>query len=341
MTELAPKSQAMKSSKTDSQRDAFVQAKQALEEMIARQGFVMLDGGFATEMERRGHDLHHPLWSARLALLQEHPQAIVDVHRAYLEAGADCIIAASYQASVPGFRAEGVSQQQAQSLLQKPVQLACQARDQYWQNIAAEAGTRARSLVAASIGPYGAYLADGSEYRGNYGISKTALREFHAPRWHILAQSGADLFACETIPSVQEVEVLLSLMQNKPQLPAWISFSCRDGQHLNDGTPISECAALFRDCDAAVAIGVNCTPPRFIPSLIREIRKSVPEKWVVVYPNSGEHYDALRKVWRGTCDPHDFASAAVEWRALGATLIGGCCRTGPAHIRAMRTALLN
>lgn len=307
---------------------------------LEKQGVVILDGGLATELERRGHDLDHPLWSARVGLLLKRPEAIRQVHLSYLEAGADCIISASYQASLLGFQAEGLPVNQAKSLIKKTVALACEARDEFLENFKSHLSQRLRPLVSASIGPYGAYLADGSEYRGNYGVSSDELRAFHEPRWQALADTAADLFACETIPSFQEAEVLLEMMQETPHIPAWISFSCRDSEHISDGTPIVECAELFHRCEQVVAVGMNCTAPRFISALIERVRKGAPGKPVVVYPNSGEAYDVSRRVWVGTSDPVDFAQAAREWRAKSAALIGGCCRTEPAHIKAMREALV-
>ena len=187
-------------------------------------------------------------------------------------------------------------------------------------------------------GPYGAFLADGSEYSGDYGVGREALRSFHAPRWEILA-SATTLFACETLPSLVEAEVLLDLLEATPEVRAWMSFSCRDGSHLSDGTPIAEAAARCADRAGVIAVGVNCTAPRFIPSLIREIRRVAADLPLVVYPNSGETWSAEDRSWRGDADPLDFAAAARRWRELGATLIGGCCRTGPEHISALRAAL--
>ena len=313
--------------------DAAVQ----IEQMIAKQGFVMLDGGLATELEQHGFDLNHPLWSARLEILQRHPEAIMAVHESYLQAGAHIITAASYQATVPGFQKQGLSEQQAVTLLQKTIEMACTARDRFCD---AKQTTGFRPLVAASIGPFGAYLADGSEYCGDYQISDAALRDFHLSRWHALAKTEADLFACETIPSLREAKILLELLQETEGLLAWFSFSCYDGEHISDGTPIRECAALLRECSQVVAVGANCTAPRFIPHLIAEMKREAPSMQIVVYPNSGESYDAAQKKWFGTSEPLDFANAAITWQANGAKLIGGCCRTRPAHVRAMRSALL-
>ena len=306
-----------------------------IDPFIEKQGLLLLDGGLATELEAQGFVLDTPLWSAHL--LRTHPNAIRKVHRAYLEAGADCIIAASYQASLAGFLAQGFSAHEAASLLGRAVTLANEACDQYVEGATA----RMRPLVAASIGPYGAFLANGAEYRGDYGVSKSQLRAFHEPRWAVLATSSIDLLACETIPSFQEAEVLLALLHQTPGVFAWMSFSCRDGAHISDGTSIAECAALFDDCEQVVAVGINCTAPRYIPSLIEQVRVGAPGKPVVVYPNSGEVYDGAARTWVGTSDPLDCGIAAGEWFRRGARLIGGCCRMGPRHIEAMRNALLN
>jgi homocysteine S-methyltransferase len=234
--------------------------------------------------------------------------------------------------------AAGFSESESTSLLRKAVDIACQARDHYFEK--AKHGQGLRPLVAASIGPYGAYLADGSEFRGNYSISAQELQDFHEPRWKILQATDADLFAIETIPSYTEAGVLLDLLEQTPNLSAWISFSCTDGSKIHDGTLLADCAGLFKDCNQVVAIGVNCTAPRNIPSLIGELCNAVPEKQIIVYPNSGEVFDARQKTWVQQPDPADFGTAAAEWFGLGARLIGGCCRTGPDHITQAKNTLL-
>ncbi len=297
--------------------------------MLKRSTPVLLDGGLATELEAQGHDIGTTLWSAEL--LRSNPQAIVRAHRAYLDAGAECIISASYQASRQGFETLGLSVAEADQLIASAVALAIEARDLF---LAAHPDLTWPPLVAASVGPYGAALHDGSEYRGRYGVSKADLRAFHEPRLRLLDASGADVLACETIPDQDEAAVLCELLVSA-STPAWISFSCRDERCISDGTPVADVAAELRAHPRVLAIGVNCTPPQFVASLIREIRRAAPDKAVVVYPNSGEQYDAVNNRWLGTVSPLDCAAAAGEWLAAGASLIGGCCRMGPAHIAAM------
>jgi homocysteine S-methyltransferase len=306
-----------------------------LRPFIDAAGYFLLDGGLATELEARGHDLNDRLWSARL--LVENPDAIRALHYDYLVAGADCVIGASYQASFEGFAARGLSVSEATELLQRSVTLASEARDAFWADPAHRTGRR-RPLVAASIGPYGAYLADGSEYRGDYAVDEQGLMAFHRRRWQTLARAGADILACETIPSFSEARVLQRLLRESPGVWAWFSFTCRDEAHISDGTPIADCAAQLEGAARVAAIGVNCTPPRLIPALVRALRafSSLP---VMVYPNSGETYDASVRGWHGERDPGGFAAACLEWRRLGAEAVGGCCRTGPAHIAAMRAKL--
>jgi len=296
-------------------------------------GPIILDGGLATELEAQGAVLHPTLWSA--GLLHSDPEAIVRAHLAYLEAGADCIISASYQATRKGFMTLGLSAAEADELIVRSVQLAGEARTRF---LAANPGLERRILVAASVGPYGAALQDGSEYVGAYGVSKEELWNFHARRLDLLDDSGADVLACETIPDYQEAVVLSELLRTT-QTPAWVSFSCRDGTHISDGTPIRQCAALFRDHPRVLAIGVNCTPPQFVPSLIRALKESLPDKAIVVYPNSGERYEAASNSWHGTTTPMECGHAAQQWLRDGARLIGGCCRMGPGHIRQMRERL--
>ena len=303
-----------------------------IEPFLRHQNVFILDGGLATELEARGYALNDALWSAKLLL--EEPEAIRQIHSDYLQAGADCIISASYQASLPGLTARGLSEAEAANLLRFSVQLAIEARDAFWAQ-ATNRDRRLRPLVAASIGPYGAYLADGSEYSGAYELAKPDLLAWHRPRWQILAQSGADLLACETIPSLAEAKALRQLLLETPDVPAWLSFTCRDGHHISDGTPLAECARLLNDVPNLVAIGINCTPPRFLPDLITAVQ-SATDKHIIVYPNSGEQYDAINKRWLGESEPSEFGTFSREWRKMGALLVGGCCRTGPAHIQQIR-----
>lgn len=289
---------------------------------------ILLDGGLSNELERQGHDLNHPLWSARL--LQEEPEAIIQAHLAYLEVGAQCILTASYQASIPGFLALGYSRETAEGLILKSVELAEEAVKKY-QNV--NRNTQ-KPLIAGSIGPYGAFLADGSEYSGDYGVSDKIMQNFHQRRIELLNTSHADILACETIPSFQEIRILAKNLL-KVDKPAWVSFSCKDGNHINDGTPIAECVKLLSKHPKVFAIGVNCTAPVYISSLIKIIKKVAPSKKIIVYPNSGETYDAETKSWSGISSPESCRHLTKEWLALGANIIGGCCRMGPSHIQVM------
>lgn len=292
---------------------------------------MLLDGGLSNELERQGYRLDHPLWTARLVATQ--PEAIIAAHLAYLEAGAQCIITSSYQATLPGFMALGYDRATAESLILRTVELAQEAVERF---MATQTGSF-RPYIAASIGPYGAYLADGAEYSGDYGISDKALMNFHQPRIRLLETSAADWLACETIPSFQEAKVLSALLKEAAK-PSWMTFSCRDEQHLHDGTPLEQCVAYLAGHPRLFALGVNCTAPQYISGLIEVIKSQCGNKKIVVYPNSGERYDPVRKSWSGTSDPAACTGMAKEWLSLGADLIGGCCRMGPEHIKAFREA---
>lgn len=305
-----------------------------IEPFINRFDAFILDGGLATQLEARGQDLSDELWSARLLL--DNPSLIRQVHADYLWAGADCIITASYQATIPGFMARGLNEIEARSLISFSVELALEERDRYWLRLPEEQRVkRIRPLVAASVGPYAAYKADGSEYTGNYDRDEAGLFDFHRERWRLLSSSSADILACETIPVIAEARALVQLLLDTPGRFAWFSFTCRDGQHVVDGTPIAECAAYLDQFDQVAAIGVNCTPPSYIPDLIKNVREET-TKPIIVYPNSGETYDPVRHLWFGESVPAEFGTYSREWRKLGAAAIGGCCRTTPAHIRQIR-----
>jgi homocysteine S-methyltransferase len=289
---------------------------------------LLLDGGLSNELERQGCDLNQKLWSAWL--LKSNPEAIALAHLAYLEAGAQCMITSSYQATLPGFMALGLDQDSASALILKSVQVAEEARRRFM----LLHPDKAYPLIAASIGPYGAYLANGSEYRGDYGISDQALTDFHEPRIKLLDNSTADILACETIPGFQEATVLSTILKTKSK-EAWISFSCKDGKHTCDGTPIEECTAIFTHHPTVFAIGVNCTSPEHISELIQNIKKKSGEKKIVVYPNSGAVYHHESKTWSGLTESFSCDVLVKEWMDLGADMIGGCCGVGPEQIKAM------
>jgi homocysteine S-methyltransferase len=272
---------------------------------------VVLDGGLASELERRGHDLSSELWSARL--LRDDPAAIVDVHRAFADAGAEVVTSASYQAS---FEKLG---DDAGPLLRRSVALA------------REAGT---PWVAASVGPYGAMLADGSEYRGDYGLTVAQLRQWHRRRLAALDDADPDVLAVETIPCLAEVEALCAEL-TALATPAWLSITC-DGTETRAGEPASEAFAMARDCDAIVAVGVNCTAPDDVAELVREAANAS-DKPVVVYPNSGEAWNPERRRWVG--EPAFNAEAVTVWTDNGARLVGGCCRVRPEDVADIRAVV--
>jgi homocysteine S-methyltransferase len=303
-----------------------------LQLFLEQQGYLIVDGGLASELEHSGFDLNDPLWSARLLL--EAPEAIAEVHRSYLEAGADCIISASYQATIEGFMARGVSESDAEEMIRLAVDLAVSARDRFWENLSHRGG-RLKPLVAASVGPYGAYLANGAEFTGDYDLDEGGLLEFHRSRWELLSSTDADLLACETIPSAAESRALAHLLGETPGRSAWFSFSCRDGTHISDGTPIAQCIHDLTSVPGIAAIGVNCTSPEHITSLVGEIHRETTLP-IVVYPNSGEAWNPVSKRWSGPADPRAFALAGRGWYEVGARLLGGCCRTRPQDIRLLR-----
>lgn len=276
---------------------------------------VALDGGFATALEARGHDLSGQLWSARL--LVEDPAEVVAVHRAYVEAGADVISTASYQTSRIGFERAGLSADAADTALRDSVRLARTAAD-------------GAAFVAASIGPYGAMLADGSEYRGDYTATKAELRDFHRTRLAVIADAEPDLLAFETVPSLAELEVINDLLAEEFNgLPAWVSVSARSAQQISDGTDIAQAFAALT-AESVVAVGINCTKPEFITGLLTA---AAPDRPVAVYPNAGRTWDAAARAWLDTGTDRLPAGLLADWLANGVRLLGGCCGLGYEHVR--------
>lgn len=283
---------------------------------------IVNDGGLATELEARGYDLSDPLWSARLLI--DAPQQITAVHAAYFHAGAMIATTASYQASFAGFAARGIGHQAAARLLRRSVELARSAAP-------CDGGSR---WVAASIGPYGAALADGSEYRGRYGLPVRELAAWHRPRLEVLAEAAPDVLALETIPDIEEAEALVNLVRGL-ELPAWLSYTI-DGNRTRAGQPLAEAFAVATGAPQIVAVGVNCCAPTDVLPAI-EVAREVTGKPVIVYPNSGERWDARRRSWVG--ESRFCTDSVAQWVAAGARIVGGCCRVRPADIARIAAAV--
>ena len=281
---------------------------------------VVLDGGFATALEARGHDLSGVLWSARL--LHDAPEEVVAVHRSFVDAGAEVVIGASYQASHAGYVRAGLTTGQCDADLDASVRLAREGAD-------------GRALVAASVGPWGAHLADGSEYTGYPDVTRAQLRDFHARRLERLVAAGPHLVAVETLPELLEAEVVVDLLREiAPDLPYWVSFSAARGARLTGGAPFAEAVQVVGG--PAVAVGVNCTAPQHVEVLLSSAQASVP---FVVYPNAGAVYDPHSKTWTDEGSAEFSPATLARWQELGARYLGGCCGIGADGIRGVAQAV--
>ncbi|MEW2573311.1 homocysteine S-methyltransferase [Streptomyces sp. NPDC047070] len=302
-------------------------ARSLVDVLASGVGTVVLDGGLSNQLRAGGHDLSDELWSARL--LMERPEAITEAHLAYFEAGADVAITSSYQATFEGFARRGVSRERAGELLALSVGLAREAARR-----AGSKGVRGPLWVAASVGPYGAMLADGSEYRGRYGLSVGELERFHRPRVEVLAEARPDVLALETVPDVDEARALVRAVRGIG-VPSWLSYSVAGGR-TRAGQSLEEAFAVAADADEVIAVGVNCCAPEDVDSAVATAVR-VTGKPVVVYPNSGETWDAGVRGWSGrsTFSPE----RVVGWERAGARLIGGCCRVGPGAVSGIAQAL--
>jgi homocysteine S-methyltransferase len=306
--------------------------------LIAKGMPVILDGALATYLETLGADISGELWSAEILI--ENPSLIKKTHLDYYRAGANVAITASYQASVAGLvKHLGLDEKQAKDVVKKSVELAQEARDQYIKE--ANASVADGLFVAGSVGPYGAFLADGSEYRGDYIVPKEEMKHFHRGRIQALVEAGVDILACETLPSRAETEALIDLLTSEfPSSEAWFSFTLRDGGHISDGTPLREIAALFNGVEQVVSLGFNCVPDDVAFAALQTLKPLVEKGTMVVYPNSGEQWNAKAREWEGKrTEGSTLAKKTEQWRDAGAGLIGGCCRTTPDDITVMKKAL--
>jgi homocysteine S-methyltransferase len=296
--------------------------------------YFVIDGAMSSALEELNcPSLNNKLWTA--SILANHPELIRQVHYNYFEAGADCGITASYQASIPGLMEAGYSLEEAEHFITLSVDLFKQAREKWWKH--ADHLARSYPLCLGSVGPYGAYLADGSEYRGHYKITDQALYTFHKRRIELLHEAGADVILFETNPSLREALVEAKIGEELG-VDYWISFSCRDGHHTNEGQSMKECVEAFSDFSHLKAVGINCTDPRYVLDLIQDLVKET-NLPVFVYPNSGLVYDPQTKRWSQPKEQFSFGDYALSWYKAGAKGVGGCCTTVEKHIRLVRKAL--
>ena len=305
----------------------------AFKDLLEKREVIILDGALGTELERQGYDVSGRLWSAKYLL--ENPQILQDLHEVYVQAGSDIITSSSYQASIPAFVEAGLSPEKAYELIKETVCLAQDAIQNVWKVLSSEVKKqRPYPLVAGSVGPYAAYLADGSEYTGGYHLSEVEFKDFHRQRIQALLDAGCDLLAIETIPNGAEAAAILRLLAEEfPKTEAYLSFVAQSENTISDGTKIELLGRLAQESPQVLAIGFNCTAPHLIVPLLEKL-KQVCDKPLLAYPNSGEIYNGLTKTWHDDLEQNlcllDYSQL---WKRQGVQLIGGCCRTRPEDIR--------
>ena len=308
--------------------------------LLEQEEYLILHGALGTELEFLGHDVSGKLWSAKYLL--EDPDLIQSIHETYLRSGSDIVTTSSYQASLQGLCDYGLSQEEAEKTIALTVDLAKKAREKVWQGLSEkEKHGRPYPLISGDVGPYAAYLADGSEYTGDYGsMDKEGLKDFHRPRIAVLLEKGSDLLALETIPSFLEAKALTELLQEEfPAAEAYMSFTAQNSSSISDGTAIEEVAALLDAAPQILALGINCSSPLVYTDLLKKM-STVTDKPLVTYPNSGEVYDGQHQTWTQTADrSHTLLENTVSWQNLGAKIVGGCCRTRPSDIESLSQGL--
>ena len=286
---------------------------------------VVLDGAMSTPLERLGADTNNDLWTAKALIDNE--ELVYEVHKMYFEAGADLIITDTYQANVQAFEKVGYSEKEARNLIKKAVKIAQKARDDY------ENKTGKHNYIAGTIGPYGAYLANGSEYRGDYELSTKEYQQFHLPRIEELATTGVDILAIETQPKLDEVLAILELLKEKyPQQKVYVSYTLSYDDTISDGTPLPRAIHALEDYSQVIAVGINCVKLELVEPALKNM-KEITDKHLIVYPNSSAVYDPKSKTWSQPKTSATFEELIPNWYEAGARIIGGCCTTGPKEIK--------
>lgn len=308
-------------------------------ELLASERQLILHGALGTELEYQGYDVSGKLWSAKYLISK--PNLIKDIHKTYIEAGSDIVTTSTYQATLPGLAEAGLSADQAKNIIALTVKLAKEARDEVWAAFDEQTKQkRLYPLISGDVGPYAAYLADGSEYTGRYDLDKAGLKAFHRERLAILVAEGVDLLALETIPNFEEVQALAELLTEEfPTVEAYLSLTSQDGVSISDGTPIATVAAYIDQQEQILALGFNCSSPVIYDQALTEIRKAS-QKPLVTYPNSGEVYDGASQTWhQDAATEASLLERTKKWQELGAKIVGGCCRTRPEDIKLLAQGL--
>ncbi len=296
---------------------------------LNEQKYVVIDGALSTALEKKGMDLNHKLWTAKV--LVENPEKIKEVHREYFEAGANIAITSTYQASILGFKDLGYSEEEAESFIKQSVELAKQAR--------LESQVKQKMWIAGSVGPYGAYLADGSEYRGDYDVDNQFLKEFHKKRIELLISEGVDLLAIETIPNFEEIKVLLNILSEYPESVAWVTCTLKDAEHISDGNKLDDVQAILEENSQIIGYGINCVKPEYVEKSMENLSLNN-SKNLIAYPNGGAVYDATTKEWSNNGDSkHIFSKDCLNWYNKGCSMIGGCCCTTKDDIKTLSDTL--
>lgn len=282
----------------------------------------VLDGGLSFPLEEKKIRMNTNLWTAELLISK--PELIREVHINYIDSGAKIITTSSYQASFKSLKKRGYSEIQSKNIILKSVEIVEEIKKNYNNKI----------IIAASIGPYGSYLADGSEYVGNYDINEETFFDFYKKKVDLLDSSSADVLAFETIPSYKEAKVISKILKETKK-QSWISFSCKNQKEISDGTKLEKCCEYLNNHSKIFGVGVNCTSPKYISKLISILKRKLKNKKIIIYPNSGEIYDGKNKNWIGNSNI-TFESYIDEWLNLGVDILGGCCRVGTKEIKKIK-----
>lgn len=304
-------------------------SKKLIIDWAKKQNSIVIDGAMSLGLEERQVNLNNKLWTA--SAIGYYPEKIKDVHQAYFDVGANIAIVSTYQASVQGYLDQGYNVDQAKALIKRAVQLADEARQ--------VSDSIQPKFLAGAVGPYGAYLADGSEYRGDYKLSDKAYREFHHDRLAVLIAEDCDLLAIETMPNYQEIKAILELLKELPEIPIWVTCTLKDAKTLSDGTPFKQVQALLEANPQVIAYGANCIAPELVTPFLKQVQPTA-QKDLVIYPNSGASYSPEVKEWDAA--PHSqqtFQTYTKQWHKQGAKWIGGCCCTSEPEVRAIVSSL--
>ena len=285
----------------------------------------LLDGSMSFPMEQLGYNLKNKLWTGKALI--NNPDLIKDIHKGYIDAGADFISTSTYQISFDRLKNMGYQSEEIKKIFQKSVDIVKDAIE--------ESKLKKEIKIVGSFGPYASYDPEASEYIGEYDSTDIEIKKFHLNNIRIIEETDLDIILYETIPCLREIKILSEALSHSTK-EIWISITCNEEMEFRDGSSFKDACEIISKIEKITTMGINCFSPLLVKKAI-DLLKKYSNKKILIYPNSGEIYNPKERFWTGN---NEFNNSMIKnWLSLYPDIIGGCCRIGYDDIKKMRVEI--